>query len=180
MKKKVSLFVAALFLLSTTTFAQKAYQQGSNVINAGIGLGATYWGSGYSNGVSLVGSYEHGVTDNISVGGILGYSHSSFSGTSNGVPFDYSATGILIGARGSYHFLTTDQIDPYAGADLGYIVVSSSNSNNNVTYSSAKGSGLGFGIHGGVRYYFNPGIGAFAELGIGSFYILALGVSFKF
>jgi hypothetical protein len=180
MKMKLFFAVAGLLALSSATFAQKAYQEGSNVINAGIGLGATYWGSGYSNGVSLVGSYEHGVTDNISVGGILGYSHSSFSGTSSGVPFNYSATGILIGARGSYHFLTTDQIDPYAGADLGYVIVSSSSSNNNVTYNSAKGSGLGFGIHGGVRYYFNPGLGVFGELGIGSFYILALGVSFKF
>ena len=77
MKKKVFLFVASLFLLSAITFGQ-AYQQGSNLINAGIGLGGTYWGSAYSNGVSLVGSYEHGVTSNISVGGILGYSHSSF------------------------------------------------------------------------------------------------------
>jgi hypothetical protein len=182
MKKKVSLFVAALFLLSTITFAQKAYQEGSNVINAGIGLGATYWGSGYSNGVSLVGSYEHGVTDNISVGGILGYSHSSYSGNSGTYTFTSSATGLLVGVRGSYHFLTTDVLDPYAGADLGYVIVSSSYSDNagNVGGSGVKGSGLGFGIHGGVRYYFNPGIGAFAELGIGSFYILALGVSFKF
>ncbi|HEX4373930.1 MAG TPA: hypothetical protein VHZ50_11565, partial [Puia sp.] len=115
MKKKASLFAAALVLFSTITFGQ-AYQEGSNIINAGIGLGGTYWGSGYSNGVSLVGSYEHGVTSNISVGGILGYSHSSFSGTANGVPFKYSSTGVLIGARGSYHFLTTEQIDPYAGA----------------------------------------------------------------
>ena len=180
MNKKLILVFVALIGLSSLTFAQKAYQEGSNVINAGIGLGATYWGSGYSNGVSLVGTYEHGVTDNISVGGTLGYSHSSFSGTSNGVPFSYGATGILIGARGSYHFLTTDQIDPYAGADLGYVIVSSSSSSGNVVYSGGKASGLGFGIHGGVRYYFNPGIGAFAELGIGSLYILALGVSFKF
>ena len=96
------------------------------------------------------------------------------SGTSSGVPFSYSATGILIGARGSYHFLTSEQLDPYAGADLGYVVVSSSSSNNNVVYNNSKGSGLGFGIHGGVRYYFSPGLGAFAELGIGSFYILGL------
>jgi len=185
MKKKLLLVFVALIGLSSLTFAQKAYQEGSNVINAGIGLGATYWGSGYSNGVSLVGSYEHGVTDNISVGGILGYSGSSYSGTytsgGNTVSFKDKATGILIGARGSYHFLTTDQIDPYAGADLGYVITSySSSSTNGATFSGSKGSGLGFGIHGGVRYYFNPGIGAFAELGIGSFYILALGVSFKF
>jgi hypothetical protein len=186
MKKKVSLFVAALFLISTITFGQ-AYQQGSNIINAGIGLGATYWGSGYSNGVSLVGSYEHGVTSNISVGGILGYSGSSYSGTytsgGNVYSFKDKATGVLIGARGSYHFLTTDVLDPYAGADLGYVVTSYSSTTNapgGGTFGGSKGSGLGFGIHGGVRYYFNPGLGAFAELGIGSFYILGLGVSFKF
>ncbi|HEX4372611.1 MAG TPA: hypothetical protein VHZ50_04825, partial [Puia sp.] len=67
----------------------------------------------------------------------------------------------------------------YAGADLGYVVTSTNNTNSNVVYNG-KGSGLGFGIHGGVRYYFSPGLGAFAELGIGSFYILGLGVSFKF
>jgi hypothetical protein len=179
MKKKVSLFVAALFLLSTITFGQ-AYQQGSNIINAGIGLGATYWGSGYSNGVSLVGSYEHGVTSNISVGGILGYSSSSASFSNGSTLYKFSSTGILIGARGSYHFLTTDVLDPYAGADLGYIVVSNSSNNSAGGFSGGKSGGLGFGIHGGVRYYFSPGLGAFAELGIGSFYILGLGVSFKF
>src|SRR5271170_3541730 len=103
MKTKLFLAIAVLLALSSATFAQKAYQEGSNVINAGIGLGATYWGSGYSNGVSLVGTYEHGVTDNISVGGILGYSGSSYSGTyssgGNVYSFKDKATGILIGAR---------------------------------------------------------------------------------
>src|SRR5271170_1668153 len=148
MKTKLFLAIAVLLALSSATFAQKAYEEGSNVINAGIGLGATYWGSGYSNGVSLVGSYEHGVTDNISVGGILGYSHSSYSGNSGTYTFSSSATGILIGARGSYHFLTTDQIDPYAGADLGYVVTSYSSSTNapgGGSFGGSKGSGLGFG-----------------------------------
>jgi hypothetical protein len=187
MKKKSFLVFVVLIGLSSLTFAQKAYQEGSNVINAGIGLGATYWGSGYSNGVSLVGSFEHGVTNNISVGGILGYSGSSYSGSytngGNVYSFKDKATGVLIGVRGSYHFLTTDQIDPYAGADLGYVITSYSSSTNapgGGSFGGSKGSGLGFGIHGGVRYYFNPGIGAFAELGIGSLYILALGVSLKF
>src|SRR5580704_9092383 len=116
MKKKSFLVFVVLIGLSSLTFAQKAYQEGSNVINAGIGLGATYWGSGYSNGVSLVGSFEHGITENISAGGILGYSHSSYSGNNGTYSFSSSATGILIGARGSYHFLTSDKLDPYAGA----------------------------------------------------------------
>src|SRR5580658_2217452 len=148
MKKKLSLVVATILLLSTTTFAQKAYEEGSNVVNLGLGLGATYWGSGFP--ISIGGSFEHGVTDNISVGGTLGYSTTKINDV-DGYYVRYS--GILIGARGSYHFLTTDKMDPYAGADLGYVIVSESNNFPNGYTSGFKASGLGFGIHGGIRYY---------------------------
>jgi len=165
MNKKIFFFIGGLFVLSISSFAQKSFQEGTNVINAGIGVGGLQWG-----GVSFGASYEHGVTDNISVGGNLGYS--GFS------DYDYSYTAILIGARGSYHFLTTDNIDPYAGADLGYVVLSHSGFNGN--YPVHSYSNLAFGIHGGVRYYLSPGVGVYGEIGIASFAVLGLGVCFKF
>ena len=44
---------------------------------------------------------------------------------------------------------------------------------------SADGSGIGFSIHVGGRYYFTDNFGAFAEVGYGIAYA-NLGVSLKF
>ena len=165
MIKKLFLFVSCFCALGTSAFAQKSFQEGTNVVNAGIGVGGLLWG-----GVSFGASYEHGVTDNISVGGNLGYS--SFS------DYDYNYSAILIGFRASYHFLTTDKMDPYAGADLGYIVLSHSGFNDN--YGVHSYSNVAFGIHGGLRYYLSPNVGVYGEIGIASFAVLGLGVCFKF
>lgn len=175
MKTKLFLAVAFLLALSSATFAQKAYQEGSNVINAGIDLGDTYYGWGYSS-IAISGSFEHGITDNISAGGILGYGTSTY----NAPDYSVKYTNVLIGARGSYHFLTTDVWDPYAGADLGYVTLSHSYSGSIDPGYGYVGSGLKLWLHGGARYYFSPGVGAFGELKIGSSIILGLGVSFKF
>lgn len=161
---------------SLTTTAQKAYEMGSNVIDAGLGFGGLYWGSGYGFPIGLKVSYEHGITDNISVGGEVGYQGAKYNYPGGYVNY----TGVLIAVKGSYHFLTSDKLDPYAGLDLGYVTVSASNHNNSGSYNfAAKAGGLGWGIHVGARYYFSPKIGAFAELGANSFSVLGLGVSFK-
>ncbi|HLX92469.1 MAG TPA: outer membrane beta-barrel protein [Puia sp.] len=165
MNKNLLLFVATIFILSSSAFAQNSFHEGTNAVNLGLGVGGTVWG-----GVSIGGSYEYGVTDNIGVGGNLAYS--SFS------DYDYHYSAVLIGARGSYHFLTTDKMDPYAGADLGYIVLSHSGFNDN--YRPHSYSAIAFGIHGGIKYYLSPNVGVFGEIGIASFSILGVGVCFKF
>ncbi|MFI5186175.1 MAG: outer membrane beta-barrel protein, partial [Chitinophagales bacterium] len=136
---------------------------GSNVINAGIGVGGLVW-----KGVSFGASYERGITDNFGAGGHLGYSQYSKNG--------YKYTAIIIGAKGSYHFLRTDKMDPYAGAELGYISISHTGSSESKPHSYTP---VGVGLYGGIRYYLNPGIGVYGELRISTFAIVGLGVCFK-
>ena len=121
-------------------------------------------------------SYEKAVTDKISVGGIIGYSSSKYSYFTDE---DYKYTYILIGARGNYHFATSEKFDPYAGLTLGYNIVSVSAPSGQSSNYTAKASALLFGAQIGANYYFSPNLGAFAELGYG-IGILTIGLSAKF
>ena len=52
-----------------------------------------------SGGIAITGGYEYGCNENISFGGVVGYSSTTedfYSGT-------YKYTYILIAARGAYH-----------------------------------------------------------------------------
>ena len=174
MKKLCTVFVL-LVTVSTCSFAQRAFQQGTSDLNLGFGIGNIFWGSGYSASfpVNPSASFEYGVTDNVSVGAVLSYSSVKISG------YDIKASGILVGGRGSYHFLTSDKWDPYVGLTLGYVIVSVTD-NTGGSYVGGKLSGVGLGIHAGARYFFQDNLGVYAELGASSFAIINLGVTFKF
>ncbi len=176
MKKVFALFAFTLLVIVTKAQDAAAYSKGSSMLNVGVGIGTLYWGSGFSNdiGVNPTASYEYGATDKISVGGEVSYS---------GVKFNYGDgtikySGTLIGARGSYHFATSEKLDPYFGLVLGYVTVSVKDKGGFA--GSAKASGLGWGAHLGARYYFSDNVGVHAELGYSGFSILTAGVSFKF
>jgi outer membrane protein W len=141
-----------------------------------VGIGNLYWGSGYKASLPINPSVsvEYGITDQISVGGAANLSTVKFNYTGGSTRY----TGVYFGAKGSYHFLTSDKLDPYAGISLGYVAVSAKD--NTPAINAVKASGLGWGAHVGARYYFQPNIGAYAELGATSFAVLNLGVAFKF
>lgn len=89
----------------------------------------------------------------------------------------YSYT--IIGVRGDYHFYTTDKLDTYGGLMLGYDIVSDKrHGEGDGADSNASGSDASFSIYVGGRYFFNPHIGAFAELGYGIAW-LNLGMTFN-
>ncbi len=184
--KKVFTVTLLAMAMGFASFAQDktSFEKGTNVINAGIGVGDVYWGAGYGTSglpVSLNASFEHGITDKLGIGYIgvgaqFGYASQKY--------YDYwRTTGILIAARGSYHFAIPsaigEKLDPYAGLMLGYVVTS-------VTYDDgyssggAKAGGVVVGFYAGAHYHFNDHVGVYAELGYTSFSILGLGVSFRF
>ncbi len=194
--RKALIVIAFALIFSAGSFAQSenAFQKGTNMVNLGIGLGNVYWGAGYgSSGLpfSLNASYEHGITDKLGIGYIgvgaeVGYASSKYSidGTEA-----WKSTGILIAARGSYHFAIPGELgkklDPYAGALLGYVIT-------NYSYDYGYGGTLGYGgptgkaggiaagVFAGAHYLFVPHVAVFGELGYTSFSILTLGISFKF
>ena len=152
-------FSTALMFLTFNASAQ-AFKNGDNLLNVGVGFAGSY------SGTSIGASFEHGVTDAISVGVGADFLHYNFGGTS----FNFT----YLAVRGSYHFgellnIQDKKFDPYAGLGLGY-----------VTYGSFNvSSGVFLQAHVGARYFFSDNIGGFAEIGAGSSTI-KLGVAFKF
>ncbi|MCY7351246.1 MAG: hypothetical protein LH606_11355 [Cytophagaceae bacterium] len=174
--KKLLTFLALTVLValaSTGKTSAQAYENGRNYLNVGIGLG-TYGGGGLGFG----GSFEHGFTDAISAGAIVGYS----SGNYGYIGSDYRFTFLNFGVRGSYHFaellnIGNNKLDPYAGLGLGYRVYGDNFSGTG--YNRAYGSGIFFMGHVGARYFFSDNVGGYAELGAG-FATLQLGITLKF
>jgi hypothetical protein len=172
-----SIFLVLIVLLISASLFAQPFNKGDKIGQVGIGFGhaGAYGSMGFP---PIFAGFQYGLEDKISVGGLVGFSTSSDD-------FGYGKwtyTYIFIGARGEYHFLEhSDNIDAYAGITLGYDIVSSSVTwkEEHVGYNwSASGSYALWGFHIGAKYYFNPKIAAFAEVGYGVSYISA-GVAFK-
>jgi hypothetical protein len=85
--------------------------------------------------------------------------------------------------KSSYHFSTSDKLDPYVGAIIGYNIASVT-AEKPAGYvgpdlPEASAGGFIIGGHLGARYMFTDKLGAFGELGYGIAY-LQLGVTAKF
>lgn len=165
-------------------FSQNAFVKDSKVINVGIGIGNTLYGSGFSGLIPPISaSFEYGVKDNlfndkssIGVGGYFGYS---------GAKMDYSTWGyryssFIIGARGAFHYQFVDKLDTYAGLMLGYNISTVTEYGSVPGFATGASSVGGFtwSTYIGARYYFTNKIAAMAEIGYGIAY-LNLGVAFK-
>jgi hypothetical protein len=179
--KKIFL-IAALFAASVPVFAQKSstvFDESAGVARVGIGVGGGFYsGSTTIPAISL--NYEKGVTSNISVGGIIGYSASTYNYGYIGTAYEYKYTYLLIGARGNYHLpVSVDKLDPYGGLTLGYNIVSATVPSGSPTGYTASASALIFSAQVGVNYYFSDKVGGFAELGTGDIGIFTIGVAFK-
>lgn len=188
MKKLCFLILFAASLLATSqtnaqtiTSGNPNFSKGQWDVNAGIGLIRTFYGShrGVVPPVSV--SAEVGVTDNISVGGYLGYTSTKdrFGFLDDFDVIKYSF--VIIGARGSYHFNVWDKMDTYGGLMLGYAVASAKwdSTNPYLNDASFAASGLSLSAYIGGRYDINENIGAFAEIGYG-ISVLTIGATMKF
>lgn len=154
--KKLSILLAVICFSFISASAQ-SYTSDSKLLNLGVGLGGSYTTGNVSIPPVSV-SFEKGITDKISVGAVAGYAASKYEAF--GFKSEYSYT--LIGARGSYHVYNTDKIDGYAGAILGYNIVSSKVTG---VGAAASASGLAYSGFVGGRYLFTEKLCAFAELG---------------
>jgi hypothetical protein len=159
----------------TITNAQE-FNVGTNVINAGIGLGGYYGGySTSSQSPVLSVSYERGVWDVpgpgvVSLGGYIGRKTFKY----NTSLIDYNWSYNIIGVRGAYHYsgFEIENLDLYGGVMASYRIFSGRGGNN---FSSSPGA---TGFVGG-RWYFSENFAAFAEGGYGVA-VLTIGASFRF
>ncbi len=168
-----------------------AYDESTKVVRAGIGLVATFT-VGSVTVPPLQANYEQAVSDEISIGGIVGYASSTYSYPnydynyrSNTISksmssIDYSY--LVVGVRGNYHLWTSEKFDPYGGVTLGYNKVSMADGGPQGAagglYSGIASSAMIFGGQVGANYYFNQRFGAWAEFGYG-IGVLNLGVALK-
>jgi len=159
--------------------AGNAFNKGQGALHAGIGIGfAGLFGVSDLPPITL--AYEAAIQPKIGIGGIVGYTSSSFDGGTSGTySYKYKYTYIIVGARGNYHFLEdNEKFDAYGGVTLGYNIVSSSITETGTkspffTPAAASASFMLFGGHLGGRYYFSPKFGLYAEAGYGIGYINA-------
>ena len=149
------------------------FREGSTDIGPVVGLG----GIG-SAGLSLGGRFERAIKRLPNLGdGVLALQLSadyySYSNTISTV--GYSFKYIPIGATANYHIKVNDtKFDPFIGAGLGYLVVSSSF--NGTGFSN--GSGIYFVGRAGLRYYMTNGVALYGDVGAGAATLNA-GVMFR-
>lgn len=190
--KKISLLVIAVSFLTSSVNAQ-AFEEGNNIVGIGIGIGGYYnaYSGSYTSQTPAIGlSYEKitGIDvgpGSLGLGGFLGYKSLTYEASYLYGKYDWKWTYTIVGFRGAYHYdlFKVDKLDTYAGAMLSYNVVKYTDNTNYpngyVNTYKAKGSGIGFTLYAGGRYYFTEKFGAFAELGYGVAY-LTLGAAIKF
>lgn len=173
--KKV-LFILALAFTGLNMNAQ-VFEEGALLGNVGVGLGFTY-GLGNTAVPPIALSADYGITENIAVGGYLGYA----SSTEDILGYEWKYSYTIIGARGTYHLDRSDNLDLYGGALLGYVVgkvTLESDQELSPLFTEPTVGGVGYSFFVGGRYMFSEKVGAFGELGYG-ISLLTLGVTAKF
>jgi hypothetical protein len=151
MKKMI--LMAAVALLSVSAANAQEFNKGDWAVNAGIGI---------DDPIAFGGSVEYGLVDNtfnlegltFGVGAELGYASQSALGI--------KASLFAIGVRAPFHYSPVENLDLYSAPTLllgiGSVKVDGFGSVSNNDFE------FGWTIIG-ARYFFTPGIGAFAELG---------------
>jgi len=180
--------VCALFLGNA---AKAQFDKGTILINPGVsflGYGYGFGFGSYNVGLpALSASVEYSITDQIGVGGYVGYQSRSYTYLSSS---KIRWTSIGFGARGVYHAseilndalnanINAEKLDIYAGLSLGYQTFSWNYGDTGISGLNNSTGGVIFGGILGVRYMFKPSIGVYGELGRGAFGAITAGVTFK-
>jgi len=161
------------------------FEEGTNALNLGIGIGSVYrFGAGFFGGNSSVSpafsvSYERGVRSIglgvLGIGGFVGYQGASYDLGGDKIKY----RDILVTVRGAFHYPVTPQFDAYGGVGIGVRHGSTSYDGVFNGYTSSGYNDLVTGIFAGGRYFFTDNIGAFGEVGYDQSF-LKLGLTAKF
>ena len=137
-----TVILAAVMLAFFSQSSQAQFRHGGNWLGPVITLATDPVGFGVN--------FEHGLSKNIGLGGIVRYWGKRVTGPS----YDYSWTIIMPQAQVAYHFMPGDQVDPFAGGRLGWAIY---DDNIDSPYISTS-SDLFLTAYGGLRYFFSPKI----------------------
>lgn len=168
------------------------FQNGTNVISLGLGIGSSIGSFSYgfqTPAISL--QYERGIKDVagpgvISIGGYFGVKTFKYDKTYFGYYYKEKWSYQIFGIRGAYHYngLDEDDIDLYGGVMLSFYLLNYSYSDDPYSpkhnnYRGDYGSTVGLSGFIGCRYFFTQFFGVYGEIGYGVSY-LSGGVVLKF
>jgi outer membrane protein W len=109
----------------------------------------------------------------------IGVSADYYGYSDNFSGFGYSFKYIPIGVTGNYHFkLENKKIDPFLGAGLGYNYISCSYTGIGYSSNYCSSSAIYFIGRAGARYFFNPNMALYGDVGAGAA-TLNIGLTFK-
>jgi hypothetical protein len=159
----LALALAVCFMMGSNNVSAQSYEKGSKVLNAGISLfGVNGIGIG-ANASFEVGMWPTGDFGVIGIGGLVGF-HISTYGSLVGIP-GYNAFELGFAPRGTYHFtiIPVENLDVYGAVGINF---------RNTSFSYDGNSSLDYNdfdvfpsVTAGIRYYFSPTFGVFAEVG---------------
>ncbi len=204
-------FSALLLLLLTGTgqaqdkigdASGECFNADSKIINAGIGIGASYYSYGGGGGYTyrrtpaLSLSYEQAYPEKLGpgylgLGAYLGYQgarwrYNDYYYGGNRYYYEHRWRYYVLAARAAYHldFLNTEKGELYFGAMLGVRIQTYNYKTNSADPHSRDYEWTGRSVYPasslfiGGRWYFAPKVAVYGELGYGISY-LTLGLSFK-
>ena len=163
-RKLFAFSVVFACLVTAARPASAQFAPGYTGVGPTIGLGSIG-----SASVAIGGRFEHGIKPLPELGsGTLAFELSVdyYSWNCGALGYTCSVKYIPFGATANYHFkLDNEKIDPFLGLGLGYQTVSCSISGiATCGYSSA----LYFIGRAGARYFFQPKMALYADLGAGA------------
>lgn len=192
MTKLIPLTLLCALLLCSVLKAQSPV--GSFTITTGIGLTPTYIGKTAKTDIPAL-SFQAGyrISQNFSMHGFLGYSASSSTpkAFSDGIVSKVSNKTTTVGLKAQLHKDFTDKLEMYGGVLLGYAIFNTSETdlttgekivreeNTPSPYNpNAPNGEILYSGYVGSKFWFNPKISVFGELGFG-ISILNAGFSFR-
>lgn len=180
--KKLIAVVAFCCLAAASAQAQGVFKKNDVLLNVGIGLGtAVDIGRTVVPPISFSGEYcildnMFDANSSLGVGAFVGFAAGRVDYFNSGsVNFTQKINSVIIGARGAFHYQFVDKLDTYAGVMLGGNIANV----RTIGYGVPRNYGGFLGdFFVGARYYFEPKIAVFGELGFGVSYF-TIGASFK-
>ncbi len=201
---------ASMLTISLNAQDDLAFDKGKTVVTIGYGVPnlarvglrliyGTYPGYSVSGFGPILVKGDYGILKNLGVGAVIGYSSTKLSytesntyynGNGNYQTYTYQEsllwTSLSLGGHANYHFVRKEKVDVYVGGGLGYTINNLTYSNNdpyypnNVTYATYNPNAIFYAVTIGMRYYFTPNIGIYAEGGIEKGALLQGGLALKF
>jgi hypothetical protein len=160
MKKTQKLMLVVLFGLTFTLQAQEK----RSIANLQLGIGGTVEGTSVKT-PAVYGSYEYFLWDNLSLGGLIGYSTLNIKiENAFGDDIDNDSSNFVAGGLMNYYFYQDEKLEFYSHIALGY--------------ASGLTASLFYEFGAGGRYKLSDFLYLNSEIGIG-LSLLKVGVTFN-